>query len=87
MINKVSQLKREIDGELLVAASFQLWHTLMEHDLVDELRLMIYPVVLGTGERLFGEPGVGNKKHLRLVSTRTVDDLALLIYELVSLRS
>src|SRR5437588_3118906 len=85
VINKVSQLKREIDGEILIAASFQLWHTLMEHDLVDELRLMIYPVVLGAGERLFGDSS--EKKPMRLVSTRTVDDLALLIYEVVRLRS
>ena len=85
VINEVSKLKRELDGEILVAASFQLWHALMQHDLVDELRLMIYPVVLGAGERLFGESS--EKKPMRLVSTRTVDDLALLIYELVPLRS
>jgi dihydrofolate reductase len=85
VIDNVSKLKRELGGEILVAASFQLWHMLMEHDLVDELRLMIYPVVLGAGERLFGESR--EKKPMRLVSTRTVDDLALLIYELVPLRS
>jgi len=79
VIDDVSTLKHEIDGEIVVAASFQLWHTLMEHDLVDELRLMIYPVVLGAGERLFGE--TSDKIPMRLMSTRTVDDLALLIYE------
>jgi len=79
VIDDVSTLKQEIDGEIVVAASFQLWHTLMEHDLVDELRLMIYPVVLGAGERLFGE--TSDKIPMRLVSTRTVDDLALLTYE------
>jgi len=79
VIDDVSKLKQEIDGEILVAASFQLWHTLLEHDLVDELRLMIYPVVLGAGERLFGQ--ASDKKSMRLISTRTVDDLALLIYE------
>ena len=83
-ISSVSQLKHEINGEILVAASFQLWHALMEHDLVDELRLMIYPVVLGAGERLFGE--TAEKKTARLVSIRTVDDLALLVYELVPQR-
>jgi len=79
VIDEVSKLKREIDGEIVVAASFQLWHTLMKRDLVDELRLMIYPVVLGAGERLFGESS--DRKPMRLVSTRTVDDLALLTYE------
>jgi len=81
VIDEVTKLKQEIDGEIVVAASFQLWHTLMEHDLVDELRLMIYPVVLGAGERLFGE--TSDKKPMRLVSLRTVDDLALITYETV----
>ncbi len=81
VIDEVCKLKQEIDGEIVVAASFQLWHALMEHDLVDELRLMIYPVVLGAGERLFGE--TSGRKPMRLVSTRTVDDLALLTYETV----
>ncbi|TMD24532.1 MAG: deaminase [Chloroflexi bacterium] len=80
VIDEVSKLKQEIDGEIVVAASFQLWHTLMEHDLVDELRLMIYPVVLGAGERLFGE--TTDKKPMRLLNTRTVaGDLAYLTYE------
>ena len=81
VIDEVSKLKQQIDGEIVVAASFQLWHRLLEHDLVDELRLMIYPVVLGSGERLFGE--TSDKKAMRLVSMRTVDDLALLTYEVV----
>jgi dihydrofolate reductase len=79
VVDEVSKLTQEIFGEIVVAASFQLWHMLMQHDLVDELRLMIYPVVLGAGQRLFGE--TTDKKPMRLVSTRTVDDLALLIYE------
>ncbi len=79
VIDEVSKLKQEVDGEIVVAASFQLWHTLLKRDLVDELRLMIYPVVLGAGERLFGESS--DRKPMRLISTRTVDDLALLTYE------
>jgi dihydrofolate reductase len=82
VVNEVSTLKRELDGEIVVYASCQLVRTLMEHDLVDELRLMVYPVVLGAGERLFGE--TGNKKSMRLTGTRTVGDgLAYLTYQLV----
>ncbi len=76
----VSKLKQEVNGDIVVAASFQLVHTLMEHDLVDELRLIIYPSVLGAGERLFG--ATGDKKPLRLVDVRTVGDgLVRLSYE------
>jgi dihydrofolate reductase len=82
VIEETSKLKREIDGEIVIAASFQLWHALMDQDMVDELRLMIYPIVLGAGKRLFGE--TGGQKPMRLVSARAVDDLALLIYETVS---
>lgn len=81
VVNAVSNLKRQIPGDVLVAASFQLVHTLIEHDLADELRLMIYPVVLGAGKRLFGEGT--HTKPLRLLETRTVDDLAQLIYQSV----
>ena len=56
VLEEVSKLKQELNGEIVLAASFQLLHTLMEHDLVDELRLMIYPVVLGAGERLSARP-------------------------------
>jgi dihydrofolate reductase len=81
-VTDVSKLKQELDGEIVVPASFQLVRALMEHDLVDELRLMVYPVVLGAGARLFGE--TSDKKPARLVDTRTVGDgLALLTYELV----
>jgi dihydrofolate reductase len=79
VVDAVSRLKQEVAGDILVAASFQLVHTLMEHDLVDELRLMIYPVVLGAGERLFGE--TSDKKPLRLRDIRTVDDLAYLTFQ------
>jgi dihydrofolate reductase len=81
-VSEVSKLKQELAGDIVVAASFQLVHTLIEHDLADELRLMIYPVVLGAGEHLFGE--TSDKKPMRLINTRTVgNDLAYLTYELV----
>src|SRR5215813_2736758 len=73
---EASKLKRHLTGDILVAGSFQLLHTLLEHDLVDELRLMIYPVVLGVGKRLFVE--TSDKKSMRLVGNKTVaHDLAL----------
>jgi dihydrofolate reductase len=72
VVREVSRLKRQLDGEIVVAASFRLVHTLIEHDLVDELRLKIFPVVLGAGERLFAEPT--DKKLLRLVGSRIIDD-------------
>jgi len=82
VVDAVSKLKQELDGELVVYASRPLVHTLLEHDLVDELRLIVYPVVLGAGERLFGE--TSDKKPMRLLSTQTVGDcLAFIAYELV----
>jgi dihydrofolate reductase len=81
VVQEVSKLKQELDGEIVVAGSIRLVRTLMENDLVDELRLMIYPVVLGDGERLFGESG--EQRPVRLVESRTVDDLAYLTYEVV----
>ena len=80
VVNEVSKLKQQLAGDIIVPASFQLVRTLIEHDLADELRLMIYPVVLGAGARLFGE--TSDKKPLRLISTRTVgNDLAYLTYQ------
>ena len=81
-VSEVSTLKQQLAGDIVVAASAQLVHTLIEHDLADELRLMIYPVVLGAGKRLFGE--TSDKKPMRLIDTRTVGDtLAYLTYKLV----
>ena len=80
VVDEVPRLKREIDGDIVVYASYQLGRTLIEHDLVDELRLFVFPVVLGGGERLFGETS-GNKP-MRLVRAQTVGDgLAFLTYQ------
>ena len=82
VVNEVSKLKQKLDGEIVVYASRQLVHTLIEHDLVDELRLMIHPFVLGAGERLIGE--TSDKVPLRLVASRTVGNgLAYLTYQVV----
>jgi dihydrofolate reductase len=81
VVDEVSKLKQEIHGEIVVYASRPLVRTLMEHDLVDELRLMVFPVVLGAGERLFGE--TSDTKPMRLLETRRVGEgLAYLRYEL-----
>src|SRR5215207_6602986 len=80
VVDEVTELKQELDGEIVVLGSPQLARALIEHDLVDELRLMIYPVVLGAGARLFGE--TADKKPMRLVDTQTVGDgIAILSYE------
>jgi dihydrofolate reductase len=82
VVHEVAKLKRELAGDIVVYGSIQLGQTLMEHDLVDELRLMIYPVVLGAGGRLFGE--TSGKKPMRLVHVQTVgDSLAFLTYQRV----
>jgi dihydrofolate reductase len=82
VVTEVSKLKQELAGDIVVYASTPLVQTLMEHDLVDELRLTIYPVVLGAGERLFGE--TSDQKPMRLINTRTVGDgLTYLTYERV----
>jgi dihydrofolate reductase len=82
VVSEVTTLKQEVDGAIVVYASRPLVHTLVEHDLVDELRLMVYPIVLGAGERLFGE--TGGSKPMRLVEARTVgESLAYLTYRTV----
>jgi dihydrofolate reductase len=79
-ISEVSKLKQELNGEIVVPASFQLVHMLMEHDLADELRLRVFPVVLGAGKRLFGE--TSNKKPMRLVGSRILEaGIACLVYQ------
>lgn len=82
LVEAVSNLKHEIDGHILIYASYRLVRTLIEHGLVDEFRLVIFPVVLGDGERLFGD--ASDKTPLRLVSTQTIGEgLPLLTYEVV----
>ena len=82
VVQEVSALKQELAGDIVVAGSIQLARTLIEHNLADEVRLMIFPVVLGAGERLFDE--TKDRKPMRLVHARTVGhNLALLTYEVV----
>ena len=77
---QVAKLKDEVDGNLAVHGSARLVQTLLEHDLVDELRLMVFPVVLGSGKRVFGE--TSDKKPLRLTDSKTVGDgVEILVYE------
>lgn len=76
---EVAKLKQEQDGDIVVHGSPQLVQTLIEHDLVDEFRLMVFPIVLGSGKRLFGE--TSDKKLLRLVDSKVVGDgVAILVY-------
>ena len=77
---EVAKLKDELDGDVVVHGSAQLVQTLVEHDLVDELRLMVFPVVLGSGKRLFGE--TTDKKPMRHVDSKVVGDgVMILTYE------
>jgi dihydrofolate reductase len=82
VVTEVLKLKQVLDGEIVVPASYQLGRTLIEHDLVDEVRLVVFPVVLGDGERLFGE--TTGKKPMRLVDTKTIGDgLVFLAYTFI----
>jgi len=82
MAMEVSKLRQKIDGDIVVYGSYQLGHALLKHDLVDELRIVIFPVVLGAGERLFGE--TGEAKGFRLIDTRPLgENLAYLAYQRV----
>lgn len=76
VVDEVRRLKQRVDGVILVAGSSQLVRTLLQHDLIDELRLMVHPVVLGSGQRLFGE--TDDLTRLTLSDSRTMTDVALL---------
>ena len=80
VVDAVAKLKQEVDGDIYVHGSCQLAQTLIEHDLVDELHLMVFPVVLGTGKRLFGD--TSDKKPLSLTDSKTVGEgVAILVYQ------
>jgi dihydrofolate reductase len=82
VVDEVTRLKQQLDGDIVVYASYHLGRTLIEHDLVDELRLIVFPVVVGDGERLFGE--TSGTKPFRLAGSRTVGNgLVFLAYEIV----
>lgn len=82
VVKELSELKQKLDGDILVYASYQLVRTLIEHNLADELRLVVFPVVLGAGVRLFDE--INDQKPMHLVDTRKVGDgLVFYAYEFV----
>ena len=79
VVEEAAKLRQERDGDIVVHGSARLVQTLLDHDLVDEVRLMVFPVVLGTGKRLFGDTNA--KKPLRLADSKTVGDgIAILTY-------
>jgi dihydrofolate reductase len=81
VVEEVKKLKQELEGDLYVHGSAQLAQALIENGLVDELRLMVFPVVLGTGLRLFGE--TTDMKTLKLKESNTVggDGVVTMVYE------
>jgi dihydrofolate reductase len=80
VLQEVSKLKQRVGGDIVVHGSAQLVQTLLANDLVDELRLMVFPVVLGSGKRLFG--ATSDQKRMQLVESKTVGDgIAILIYK------
>jgi dihydrofolate reductase len=80
LAEEVAKLRQDVDGDIVVHGSAQLVQALVDHGLVDELRLMVFPVVLGAGKRLFGE--TSDKRRLRLSDSKTVGDgVQILTYE------
>jgi dihydrofolate reductase len=79
-VKEVTKLKQKVDGNIVVHGSAQLAQTLLANDLVDELRLMVFPVILGSGKRFFG--ATSDSKRMRLVDSKTVGDgINILIYQ------
>ena len=80
VVNEVKKLKQKVKGDILVSGSAKLVQTLIENDLVDQLNLMVFPVILGSGKRLFGETGA--PKTLQLADSKTVGDgVSILVYK------
>jgi dihydrofolate reductase len=80
LADEVSKVRDDVDGDIVVHGSAQLVQGLLEGGLVDELRLMVFPVVLGAGKRLFGE--TSDKRPLKLTDSRTVGDgVTIQVYE------
>jgi dihydrofolate reductase len=82
VVDAITKVKEDVDGEIHVYGSYELAQTLIEHDLVDEVRLVVFPVVVGDGKHLFGE--TGEAKPMRLLDTRPIGDgLVYVAYELM----
>ena len=80
VVDEVKKLKQKVKGDILVSGSAKLVQTLIENDLVDQLNLMVFPVILGSGKRLFGETGA--PKTLQLADSKTVGDgVSILVYK------
>lgn len=80
VVPEVSKLKQRLDGDIVVHGSPRLVQTLLDHDLVDEVRLMVFPIILGSGKRLFGD--LTDKKRLQLMDARAVGDgVVILTYK------
>jgi dihydrofolate reductase len=77
VLEEVSKLKKDVDGDIYVHGSRRLVQTLLENDLVDELHLMVFPVVLGTGDRVFGE--TSDKKTMKLIESKPVGPEGVLV--------